>query len=198
MQDSLVSAAAGIFIGVALFDIFPFTANALIEKRFAVMWMVVGAALWLLQKLSLQALRRPALPVLVATALWFHSILEGIIVGLSFGVSQIAGIVVAVGMTLHLLPEFFAAVALMRGAGSRFAAAALTSFAGYAVLLMSFGFTTIALPQLGDILPRALGLSGGAFLFIGGASYGTHHRGVPTLLAFCSGAALAFLAAFLA
>ncbi len=197
MKHCLVAAAAGIFIGAALFDVFPFVAGALVEKRFAVMWMVFGVALWLLQKLALQALRRPALPMLIATALWFHSILEGILVGLSFGVSQVTGILVAVGMALHLLPEFFAAMALMRGAGSRVTAAALTPFVGYAVLLGSFGVTAIMLPQLGDIFPRALALSGGAFLFVGGASYGNHHRGVPTLLAFGGGATLAFFTAFL-
>ncbi len=93
------------------------------------------------------------MPPLVASALWFHSTLEGIVTGLAFGVSQATGLLVLAGMTLHLLPEFFAAVALMRGAGSKTRTSVAVTIAGFVILYAGFGLTYAFLPRLG---PTAL------------------------------------------
>ncbi len=173
-KDSLLLVSSGIFVGAALFDALPEAADSL-GVGYAIIGMIVGAVVWWWQKNLLHLLGRPEMPVLVATALWFHSALEGIITGLSFGISRSFGYIVLTAMVLHLLPEFFATLALMRGTGSSNRSSALTALVGYAVLFLAFVITYLYLPQLGKVLPIAIALSGGAFLYIGLKVYLRRH-----------------------
>lgn len=194
LQSNLVTAlASGIFVGAALIDVFP-EASEHLGPTVAIAWMCAGLLLWWLQKHVLRRFKRPDMPPLVASALWFHSILEGIVTGLAFGVSQTFGLLVLAGMTLHLLPEFFAAVALMKGAGSKNRTSVFVTVAGFAVLYASFGMTYLFVPRLGPILPVLIAMSGGAFLYVGGMSY-WRIRGGWTSVALVIGAAIASLAA---
>lgn len=190
-QALLVALAAGIFFGAGIFDVFPEAAKELGETR-ALVWMVGGLLLWWFQKLALKRFKKPDLPPLVATALWFHSILEGIVTGLAFGLSQTFGLLVLGAMVLHLLPEFFAAVALMRGAGSRNRTSVMVTLAGFAILFLSFGLTYRLLPNFGALLPIALALSSGAFAYIGSVSF-WRIRGAGTGAAFLVGIVIAIL-----
>lgn len=194
-QNALItSLAAGIFVGAALFDVYP-EASARLGPTLSIAWMAAGLFVWRLQKIVLRRLNRPDMPSLVASALWFHSILEGIVTGLAFGVSRSFGILVLAAMTLHLLPEFFAAVGLMRGAGSKTRTSVAVTISGFVILYASFGLTYVFVPQLGPtMLPALIAMSGGAFLYVGSVSY-WRHRGARTLVAFLVGAAIAFLAA---
>ncbi|OGL73098.1 hypothetical protein A3E39_04360 [Candidatus Uhrbacteria bacterium RIFCSPHIGHO2_12_FULL_60_25] len=194
-QNALVtSLAAGIFVGAALFDVFP-EASARLGSTIAITWMAAGLLFWWLQKHVLRRFQKPDMPPLVASALWFHSILEGIVTGLAFGVSQTFGILVLAAMTLHLLPEFFAAVGLMRGAGSKTRTSVAVTIAGFVILYLSFGLTYVFVPQLDPTtLPALIALSGGAFLYVGCVSF-WRLRGARTLVAFMIGAAIAFLTA---
>ena len=190
-SNIIISIAAGIFLGVALIDALPETTKQL-GLFIAMTWMLAGALLWWLQKIILKRFKKPEMSVLVATALWLHSALEGIVTGLAFGISQSFGIIVLIGMIIHLLPEFFAAVALMRGAGSKNRTALLVTFIGYLVLFISFALTYYYLPQLGTSLPILGAISGGAFAFIGIASY-WKRRGIRTSFAFLSGIIVMFV-----
>jgi len=166
----IISLASGIFIGGALFDIFP-EATKQLGISVALLWLSGGFIGWWLTKIILQILKKPVMPILTASALWFHSILEGLVAGLAFGVSQIFGIFILAAMTFHILPEFFAAVALMKGAGSTTKSSLMTTFIGFGLLYASFGITYRLLPEFGAILTISLALSGGAFLFVGLASF---------------------------
>ncbi|MBI4122863.1 MAG: hypothetical protein HY458_00665 [Parcubacteria group bacterium] len=168
--DLIVSLAGGIFIGGTLFDVWPEAARQ-IGVFAALLWLLAGYFGWWISKIALQKLKKPALPFLTATALWFHSILEGMVTGLAFGVSQIFGLFILAAMTLHILPEFFAALALMKGAGSTMKGSLATIFIGFGLLYASFGMTYWLLPDFEAALPKALALSGGAFLFVGVASF---------------------------
>lgn len=190
-SNIIISIAAGIFLGVALVDALP-EATKQLGLLVAIAWMLVGAFLWWLQKVVLKLFKKPDMPVLVATALWLHSALEGIVSGLAFGISRSFGIIVLIGMIIHLLPEFFAAVALMRGAGSKNRTAITTTFIGYLVLFVAFGITYYYLPKFGASLPIIGAISGGAFAFIGIASY-WKRRGTNTLLAFLFGIIVMFI-----
>ncbi|MBI2506548.1 MAG: hypothetical protein HYW00_00160 [Candidatus Colwellbacteria bacterium] len=169
-SDLLVSLAAGIFIGGALFDVLPEIVGHLGMLK-ALLWLLAGYLGWWVIKVVLQKLKKPALPYLTAGALWFHSVLEGMVTGLAFGVSQIFGFFIFTAMTLHILPEFFAATMLMRGTGSTTKGSLATTFIGFGVLYTSFGITYWLIPNLGLILPIAIAVSGGAFLFVGLASF---------------------------
>lgn len=169
-HDILVSIAAGIFIGAALFDVFPETQEKL-GVAGAITWMISGMLLWWLQKIILRRFKKPEMPPLVASALWFHSVLEGVVTGLSFGISQQFGLLVLGTMVLHLLPEFFAAVALLRGAGSAQQTSVGVTLTGFIIMFVSFGLTYRFLPDFGTVLPMAIAMSGGAFLYIGSVSF---------------------------
>lgn len=194
-SDNLISLAAGIFAGAAVFDSFP-EASERLGWSGAITWMIIGIALWYIQKVILRWLERPEMPVLVATALWLHSVLEGIVTGLAFGVSRNFGILIATAMILHLLPEFFAAVGLMKGAGSTTRTSAVTAFTGYAVLFASFGITYAVLPSIDAYLPFAIAISGGAFLYIGVKSF-WKRRNFQNALMFLIGAAIPFIQSLL-
>ena len=169
-SDLFVSLAGGIFIGGALFDVLPETIEDL-GTSVAIFWLLIGCVGWWISKLVLQKLKKPAMPYLTATALWFHSVLEGMVTGLAFGVSGTFGLFILAAMTLHVLPEFFAATTLMKGAGSTTKGSLAATFAGFGLLYASFGITYWLIPDFGTILPIALALSGGAFLFVGLASF---------------------------
>lgn len=169
-SDLFISLASGVFIGGALFDVLPETAKHL-GMTAALLWLFAGYLGWWTIKATLQKLKKPALPFLTATALWLHSILEGIVTGFAFGVSQIFGFFIISAMTLHILPEFFAATTLMKGAGSTTKGSLTATFVGFGLLYTSFGITYWLIPDFGAALPMALAVSGGAFLFVGLASF---------------------------
>ncbi|MBI2046164.1 MAG: hypothetical protein HYT28_01990 [Parcubacteria group bacterium] len=177
--------SAGIFVGAALFDALPETAKTL-GFWYAILGLAVGMFLWWLQKNILHQLEKPEMPILVTTALWLHSILEGVVTGLAFGVSNFVGSIVLIAMILHLLPEFFAAVSLMKGGGASNRAALFTTVAGYAILFSSFFITRAYLPSMEGILPVMIALSGGAFLYIGTKVY-LRNRSFQSTLIFLVG-----------
>ncbi|MBI5369784.1 hypothetical protein HZA85_01130 [Candidatus Uhrbacteria bacterium] len=168
--DFLVSLAAGIFIGGAFFDVLPEASKDLGIIQ-TILWMLAGYLVWWAIKRILPKFKQPALPFLTALALWFHSVLEGLVTGLSFSISQTFGSLIFVAMTLHILPEFFAAMALMKGAGSTTRHSLRISIVGFILLYASLGVTLWFLPNFHLILPVALAFSGGAFIFVGLASF---------------------------
>lgn len=184
-NNLLTSLAAGIFAGAAIFDVFP-EASKQLGPLVATVWMGAGLLIWWLQKITLLRFKRPDMPSLVASALWFHSVLEGLVTGLAFGVSRNFGLLVLAAMTLHLLPEFFAAVTLMKGAGSKNRTSLFVTVMGFVILYSSFGLTYVFLPQLGPILPALIAISGGAFLYVGGVGF-WRKRSWLTLPAFLAG-----------
>ncbi len=189
-SDFLVSLASGIFIGGALFDMLSETIEHL-GLLAAILWFITGYFGWGIIKLILQKFKKPALPFLTATALWFHSVLEGMVTGLAFAVSQIFGFFILTAMTLHILPEFFAAAMIMKGAGSTIKGSLATTFVGFGLLYVSFGITYWLLPDLGVTLPVALAMSGGAFLFVGLVSF-WKRRSLSNLIPLLIGIAIMF------
>ena len=189
--DAIVCLAAGIFIGGVIFDVFPKAAKSLGIMP-ALIWMAIGYVVWWVSKALLNTLKQPALSWLTAAALWFHSILEGIITGLAFGVSETFGLFILAAMTFHILPEFFAAIALMKGAGSTTQKSIWTTCIGFIVLYASFGLTYILIPNLASVLPFAVAISGGAFLFVGLASF-WKRKSLANVFALIAGVGIIFL-----
>lgn len=169
-RDYVISLFAGIFVGAALFGAFNEAADNL-GATIAILWLVIGILVWWLQEMLLHKIEKPKMPVLVATAFWYHAVLEGIAIGLAFGVLRSLGYLVAAAIILHLLPEFFAAYGLMRGAGSTSRASMTTVVIGYVALFTGFLFSYNFLPRIETALPYAIALAGGAFLYVGFKSF---------------------------
>jgi zinc transporter ZupT len=193
LMQFLPSLAAGIFIGAAIFDALPHSAS-MFGWQETVILALIGAALWWMQKIILDLLKKPSLPPLIATALWLHSAIEGFVTGIAFGISDTAGFLVLTGMVLHLLPEFFAAVALMKDAGAKNQTSVIVTFVGYAVLFISFLITHDNLFTWRIFMPTLIAISGGAFLFVG-VNVLRKHLSAAHLAVALLGAAIAFFTA---
>lgn len=99
----------------------------------------------------------------------FHSFLDGVVYSISFSVSLLTGLLVALGMVLHEFPEGILTYTLLVRAGFSarrslllaFLAAALTTPVG---TLISYPFISrIDAPMLGLLLA----LSAGALIYVG-------------------------------
>ncbi|HEV8601373.1 MAG TPA: hypothetical protein VGQ87_02125 [Patescibacteria group bacterium] len=187
----VISLAAGIFIGGVIFDALPEASETLGITR-ALVYIIIGYVIWWLTKILLNQLKKPALPWLTGMALWFHSILEGAATGLAFGVSSTFGFFMLIAMTLHLLPEFFGAVALMKGAGSTVRNSLFATFIGFILLYLSFVFTYWLLPNFDGGLQIAVALSGGAFLYVGLVSF-WKRKSLLNFLSLIAGVVIIFL-----
>lgn len=190
-QDMFVCLAAGIFIGVGLFDALPYSA-AMFGLWETIILAAVGVGLWWLIKLLVQAMKQPDMPPLVVAALWLHSATEGFVTGIAFGVSRAVGLTVLVGMILHLLPEFFAAVTLMKGAGAKNRSSIIVTFIGYAVFFVAFYLTYASLFSMRLFMPTFIAVSGGVFIYVGLRSFWPR-RSLQAIVPVMLGALIAFL-----
>gem|GEM_PF-249455 len=99
----------------------------------------------------------------------FHSLIDGVIYSITFSVSSFTGLLVAVGMVLHELPEGIVTYSLLQHGGysSRksfiyaFLAAGLTTPVGAAI---SFPFISVL---SGGVLGALLGVASGALTYVG-------------------------------
>jgi ZIP family zinc transporter/zinc and cadmium transporter len=131
-----------------------------------------------------------------------HSLIDGVIIGTGFEVSQDLGLLAALGVIAHEVPEGIAMVAILLHYGwQRRRAIQLTAFVALAT--PGAAFLTFALvnnlsePLLGDLLATA----GGSFIYIAASDLipeSHRSRGLSATLALCGGILLAWLAGFLA
>jgi zinc transporter ZupT len=170
-RDFFVTVASGIFIGAVAFDI----ASEVIKQlgvASGFIFISVGLIGWLILKILVDRLSRSGLAIVSALAFWFHSFLEGAVTALSFAVGIVTGLIVAAGMLLHLVPEFFAITAILKGEGVSTKRSASVDFIGIAILFVSFGLINFILHGLSAVILNQLAaVSGGAFLYIGAASF---------------------------
>lgn len=164
--DMLVTIGAGIFAGAAIFEIVPESARSLgwIES---ILLMFVGTALWWLLKSATNNLSKNAFAITASLAVWLHSSLEGAITAVGLRLGGVVAVGIAVAMLLHLLPEFFAVVAILSSEGFSFKKSVLVDVVTIIVLFISFGIAYKLLPGLGiRDLTILEAISAGAFLYI--------------------------------
>jgi ZIP family zinc transporter/zinc and cadmium transporter len=131
-----------------------------------------------------------------------HSLIDGVIIGTGFEVSQNLGLLAALGVIAHEVPEGIAMIAILLHYGwHRKRAIQLTAFVALAT--PAAAFLTFALvsnlsePLLGDLLAVA----GGSFIYIAASDLipeSHRSRGLSATLALCGGILLAWLAGYLA
>lgn len=179
--DVLVSSASGIFLGVVLFEILPEGVRE-IGAISTVVWFVAGILGWYILKRITHYFSEYSLAIVSALAFWSHSFLEGAVTALSFSISETVGVAVAAGMLLHLIPEFYAVVGLLKGEGISIKKSVWVDLGGIAVLFLSFGIIYLFLQgiQSDTLVPYEI-LSGGAFAYIGAASFLKRGRNVYTI-----------------
>jgi zinc transporter ZupT len=192
--DILAAIGAGIFAGAAIFEIIPDTASQL-GWLVALLLSAAGFVIWYVLKLLTNKFSKNAFAITASLAIWFHSALEGAVtaVGLRLGGVIGIGIGIVVGMILHLLPEFFAVVAILKSEGFSLNKSVMIDVVTIIVLLISFGVVYMFLPNLGKQgLVILESISAGAFLYIAGHSLLKRLR-LATILAVAAGMALMLL-----
>lgn len=122
-----------------------------------------------------------ALGLVPLVGIGFHSFLDGVVYSISFSVSMLTGVLVALGLVLHEFPEgIITYTLLIRGGFSErrsfvlaFLAAALTTPAG---TLVSYPFIS-AIDR--ELLGRLLALSAGALIYVGATHLLPHAEHEP-------------------
>jgi len=190
--DLLVALSSGIFAGAAIFEIIPESAKQLGWIN-AFLLTVTGFVIWYVLKLVTNKFSKNAFAISASLAIWFHSLLEGAITAVGLSIGGIVGFGIVTGMILHLLPEFFAVVAILRSEGFSLKKSVMVDVITIIVLLVSFGITYYFLRQFSQTTLVALeAVSAGAFLYIAGHSLLTRVR-MSTLVAATAGLAIMLL-----
>jgi hypothetical protein len=150
---------AGIFVGSLTFDALPVALGAVGPAAW--IWAVAG---FLLMWLSTKGNR--ALGV-ASAGVWLHSLLEGVAAGAGRTMS-LGGLVLALGLVVHLIPEAAALFAIQTEAGVSAGRAIARCAVTWALVLAGFlgGVLT-----LGTVPARpfgaAMGLAAGLFAYLG-------------------------------
>jgi zinc transporter ZupT len=162
----MLPVAAGIFFGSLIFDALPMASSVLGPAAW--LWAIGGfAAMFASGRLaSSRGLGRMAL--VASAGVWLHSLLEGTAAGAGGSLAFGGGILVVLGLAVHLIPESAAlyGIAIEAGlsAGRAFARCAVTWG------LVCAGYVAGAQLTVGQVSSRpmgaAMGLAAGTFAYL--------------------------------
>lgn len=131
-----------------------------------------------------------------------HSIIDGMIIGTGFEVGHDLGLLAALGVIAHEVPEGIAMLAILLHYGwSRRSAILLTSFVALATpfaAILTYSLVNNITPEL---LGALLATAGGSFVYIAASDLipeSHRSRGLSASLALCGGVLVAWLAGQLA
>lgn len=195
-----VCAAAGVLLGASILHLVP---RSLQLTARAPIYLLVGFVVLHLVDRAIQLFvcrrdptRAAARGLVALIGIGFHSLLDGVVYSITFSVSVFTGVLAALGMVLHELPEgVITYVLLLRSGVSKrkslhwaLLAAALSTPLG---MLISFPFIRRIGPEL---LGALLALSAGALVYVGASHLLPRAEEQPrrgSVLAFLAGIAIA-------
>ncbi|GEM_PF-2753974 len=159
----LLPLAAGIFLGAALLEMLP---EGLARAGApAGLWAGAGLAVFLGVRVGLDLAGRRGIAWVATLGIWFHSFLEGAIAASSYGVNLLVGLLVSLGLILHLIPEVAAVIALLTAVGLSLRQALWRNLLTWAMIGLGFVVVALLLPGLPpSTLGSALAFAGGGFL----------------------------------
>lgn len=218
---TLVSFSAGVLLGVGILHIFP---EAMELNHNAPMYVVLAFTLFyfLEHHLLIHAgheeqhhanldvndchddccSRAHPMGFVAFIGMGLHSAIDGMIIGTGFEVSQDLGVLAALGVIAHEVPEGIAMVAILLHYGwHRRSAIQLTCFVALATpatAILTYLLVHNIAPQL---LGALLAVAGGSFVYIAASDLipeSHRSRGFSASLALCGGIAVAWLAGHVA
>jgi len=131
-----------------------------------------------------------------------HSVIDGMIIGTGFEVSHDLGLLAALGVIAHEVPEGIAMIAILLHYGwHRKKAIQLTSFVALATPGAAILTFTLVNNLSQSVLGALLATAGGSFVYIAASDLipeSHRSRGFSATLALCGGILLAWIAGFLA
>ncbi len=186
----LLPLAAGIFLGGAVFEVFPDALEHIGASAW--LWAAIGLATFIMVRDGLDYIGRHGLAWVATLGIWMHSFLEGAVTAAGYGVSLLVGLLVTTGLILHLIPELGAVVVLLTAAGLSLREAVIRDLITYAFLIAGFLIVYYFLPGLSShVLGAALAFGAGGFLYLAYLSWREHHWTlVPSLVLVAAGAIL--------
>jgi len=178
----LMPLSAGIFAGVAAFDVVP-EALRLAGPRAAV-WGLAGLAAFVAIHLGLGTTGGTHVSWAPTIALWVHSLLEGVVTATGYGVSVALGMVLSTAMAAHLLPEALALVAVLRRCGVTSRHALVRSALSWAMVGLGFVAAAFYLPLLPPpLLGAGMAVGGGGLAYLTIVTWVRRRAGVAECLA---------------
>ena len=131
-----------------------------------------------------------------------HSLIDGVIIGTGFEVSQNLGLLAALGVIAHEVPEGIAMIAILLHYGwQRKRAIQLTAFVALATPVAAFLTFALVNDLSRQLLGDLLAVAGGSFIYIAASDLipeSHRSRGLSATIALCGGILLAWLAGHLA
>jgi zinc and cadmium transporter len=170
------SFAAGLILGVAFFHLFP---ESLDLSENALLYIFLGfLVFYLLENLMVlhsgseihfEGKRNPqhTKGMVMFSGLFFHSLLDGIIIGVGFEIDPKVGLLTSLGIILHEVPEGVTSFSLLMASITRNTALKMSIAVAFATPLGAL----ISLAFIGALSESTVGLllamAGGSFLYIG-------------------------------
>lgn len=186
----LLPLAAGIFLGAAIFEVFP-DALAYADGS-AWVWAAFGLIVFIAARDGLDYLGQHGLAWVATLGIWIHSFLEGAVTASSYGVGLIVGLIVSAGLILHLIPEVGAVIALLTAAGLSLREAIIRNVITWFLIIVGFLVVYFFLPSLPrSVLGAALAFGAGGFLYLAYLSWREHQWSpLPSIALTVAGALL--------
>ena len=166
----LLPLVAGIFLGAAVFEMMP---EALERAGLSAwLWLATGLITFVAVRNGLDLLGRHGMAWAATLGIWLHSFLEGAVTASSYGINLITGLIVSIGLILHLIPEVSAVIALLVAAGLTIRDALIRNGITWFLIVVGFLAVALLLPDLSPaVLGAALAFGAGGFLYLAYASF---------------------------
>lgn len=170
---AVVSVAAGVLLGTAFGHLLPEAYELAGKNTF--LWVLFGFAIFYVIEsvvgfhACLEGEKHPhVLGPVATTGIFFHSLLDGVTIAIGFEISNTIGLVTALAVLLHELPEGIFTLSILMHAKMRLRNA--TIWTAIVALATPFGtlLTLIFFPNLSEAtLGILLGIASGSFIYIG-------------------------------
>ncbi|MFT7183869.1 MAG: zinc and cadmium transporter [Oceanicoccus sp.] len=171
----VVSLAAGVLLGTAFFHLLP-EASELQEESF-LLWTVIGfAAFYLIEVLvGFHACRENeedhdhdhVLGPVASLGILVHSILDGITIAIGFEIDPSIGIITAIAVMVHELPEGIFTISILLHSHMNKKKAILWTFAVALATPLGTLATLVLFPNLGvETLGTLLAIAAGSFIYV--------------------------------
>ncbi len=158
----LMPAAAGVFLGVAVFEMLPEATDVVGAQAW--LWALTGLVLFVVVRNGLDYIGQRGLVWMAALGIWLHSGLEGAVAAFSFGAGLLVGLLVSTALFLHLFPEVGAVTVLLTSAGLTTRQALIRTGISWAFIVGGFLVVILFLPNLPEAaLGAALAVGSGIF-----------------------------------
>ncbi len=169
------SFAAGLLLGIAFFHLFP---ESLELSEDALLFIFIGFLLFYLLETVLVIHSgaeihfgekndpHHAKGIVMFSGLFFHSLLDGIIIGVSFEIDPKLGLIASLGVILHELPEGVTSFSLLIGSIKRKTALKLSIAVALATPLGALISLTFLSALSEAVVGLLLAMAGGSFLYI--------------------------------